>query len=190
MHRLVAFLLALPLLVSAAKKPITIDTVMESADRAEHPSPPIWSPNGKEFVFQKSEKLWLYDVGSRKATELLDLGELDKTAVKPPDDDAFDWQNRRVSESSAAWSKTGQDLLIASAGDLFLFHKSTRRWDQLTATSVPERDPKLSPDGARVAFRRGHDLYCLEIASKTVTRLTQDGSPSLLNGELDWVYPE
>jgi dipeptidyl-peptidase-4 len=190
MHRLVAFLLALPLLVSAAKKPITIDTVMESADRAEHPSPPIWSPNGKEFVFQKSEKLWLYDVGSRKAAELLDLGELDKTAVKPPDDDAFDWQNRRVSESSAAWSKTGQDLLIASAGDLFLFHKSTRRWDQLTATSVPERDPKLSPDGARVAFRRGHDLYCLEIASKTVTRLTQDGSPSLLNGELDWVYPE
>ena len=55
---------------------------------------------------------------------------------------------------------------------------------------MAERDPKLSPDGTRVAFRREHDLYSLEIASKKVTRLTRDGSATLLNGELDWVYPE
>ena len=29
----------------------------------------------------------------------------------------------------------------------------------------PSAIPKLSPDGARVAFRRGHDLYALEIAT-------------------------
>jgi dipeptidyl-peptidase 4 len=33
-------------------------------------------------------------------------------------------------------------------------------------------------------------LYCLDIAAKQVTRLTRDGSATLLNGELDWVYPE
>jgi dipeptidyl-peptidase 4 len=30
----------------------------------------------------------------------------------------------------------------------------------------------------------------LDIASKKETRLTHNGSPTLLNGELDWVYPE
>ncbi len=41
-----------------------------------------------------------------------------------------------------------------------------------------------------MAFRRGHDLYTLEIATRQLTRLTEDGSATLLNGELDWVYPE
>ncbi|MCL4401849.1 MAG: DPP IV N-terminal domain-containing protein [Acidobacteria bacterium] len=62
--------------------------------------------------------------------------------------------------------------------------------DQLTATAFAERDPKLSPDGRFVSYRHDHDLYVLEIATKTVTRLTRDGTPTLLNGELDWVYPE
>jgi dipeptidyl-peptidase-4 len=182
-------LLTSPGIVFAAKKPITIDTIMETS-RADRGGAPVWSPNGKEFAFKRDGKLWLYDIGGRKTTELLDFAELDKTAVKPADDETFDWQNRRVSESSFAWDKPGEQLLIASGGDLFLFKKSSKKWDQLTATSVPERDPKLSPDGRRVAFRRGHDLYSLEVASKEVTRLTLNGSPTLLNGELDWVYPE
>ena len=48
----------------------------------------------------------------------------------------------------------------------------------------------MSPDGRRVAFRRRQDLYTLDIASRKETRLTRDGSPTLLNGQLDWVYPE
>jgi len=190
MQRFFTIFLALPLLLAAAKKPITIDTLMDAGDRSERAGPPVWSPTGKEFAYEKGGKLWLYDIGARKPQELLDLAELNKTAVKPPEDETFDWQNRRVSESSFAWDKTGERLLITSAGDLFLLDKATRKWDQLTATSLPERDAKLSPDGKRVAFRRGHDLYTLEVASKTVTRLTDDGSATLLNGELDWVYPE
>ncbi len=30
----------------------------------------------------------------------------------------------------------------------------------------------------------------MDLASRQVTRLTEDGNPTLLNGELDWVYPE
>ena len=107
-----------------------------------------------------------------------------------PEAQRFDWQNRRVSESSFEWSDSGKELLISEGGDLFLFHMDSSKWDQLTATAEPERDPKLSPDATQVAFRRGHDLYTLEIATHNVTRLTDDGGPTLLNGELDWVYPE
>ena len=40
--------------------------------------------------------------------------------------------------------------------------------------SVYERDPKLSPDGKLVAFRRGWDLYTLDVAAGAETRLTTD----------------
>ena len=50
--------------------------------------------------------------------------------------------------------------------------------------------PSFRPTERRVAFRRDHDLYTLEIASRKLTRLTEDGGATLLNGELDWVYPE
>ena len=80
--------------------------------------------------------------------------------------------------------------LITAAGDLFLLHLDSGKSDQLTATAEAERDAKLSPGGRFVSFRRDHDLYSLEIASGKVVRLTHDGTPTLLNGELDWVYPE
>ena len=71
-------------------------------------------------------------------------------------------------------------MLVSLEGDLFLLHTDTGKWEQLTATSEVERDPKLSPDGRFVSFRREHDLYSLEVASRKVTRLTTDGSATLM----------
>jgi len=150
----------------------------------------IWAPDGRHFVYRNGKSVMLYDVPGKNEKELLSLDSLERAAVRPPEEPHFDWQNRRVNESSIAWSHSGNELLISSGGDLFLWHKDTGKWDQLTATSVPERDPKLSPDGSRVAFRREHDLYTMEIASRKISRITNDGSATLLNGELDWVYPE
>ncbi len=111
-------------------------------------------------------------------------------AIAPPQAKVTDWQNRRVAEQGFQWAPSGKEMLVLEEGDLFLLHTETGAWEQLTATSEAERDPKLSPDGRLVSFRRGHDLYVLDIATKKVRRLTTDGSAKLLNGELDWVYPE
>ncbi len=173
----------------AQKKPVTIDTLMEQHGEAGAPSP-VWAPDGKHFAFFQGGEVRLYDVAAKSEKTLLSLAPLEKAAAPVPEPARFDWQNRRVSEDSLEWSQSGRQLLLSVKGDLFLFSLATGAWEQLTATPEAERDPKLSPDGARVAFRRGHDLYSLEIANKQVTRLTDDGSATLLNGELDWVYPE
>ncbi len=177
----------------AQKKPITIDTVVErgrGGGRGAFGGTPIWAPDGKRFVHLEGGSVMLYDVAAKSEKELLSLEGLEKAAAPVPESERFDWQNRRVSENSVQWSHSGRQLLLGVRGDLFLYSFETGKWDQLTATAQAERDPKLSPDGARVAFRRGHDLYTLEIASRQVTRLTEDGSATVLNGELDWVYPE
>jgi dipeptidyl-peptidase 4 len=178
--------------LSAQKKPITIESLTQrpGGGRADLGGAPVWAPDGTHFAYSKGHQIMLYDVAAKTEKELLSLDALEKAAVAIPEAQRFDWQNRRVAESSFEWSATGKELLLSVAGDLFFYHVESGKWDQLTATAEPEHDPKLSPDASRVAFRRGHDLYSLEIASKKVTRLTDDGSATLLNGEMDWVYPE
>lgn len=171
---------------AAEKKPVTIQTL---------PPPPhapeiVWAPDGKSFAWMEEKAIWQYDVPSAKKTQLAALAPLEEKAVKPPAAEGFDWQNRRVTEQSFQWSAGGHEMLIGVEGDLFLLHTDTGKWEQLTATPEAERDPKLSPDAHFVSFRREHDLYSLEIASKKLRRLTEDGSATLWNGELDWVYPE
>src|SRR3984893_15415680 len=177
----------------AQKKPITLDTITEfdrGGGRGASGSLPVWSPDGKHFAAIRGGQVMLYNVAAKREKELLLLEPLQKAAIPIPEAQRFDWQNRRVSEDSLQWSDSGKELLLSVRGDLFLFSIDSGKWDQLTATAEPEHDPKLSPDGARVAFRRGHDLYSMDVASRQATRLTEDGNPTLLNGELDWVYPE
>jgi dipeptidyl-peptidase-4 len=49
---------------------------------------------------------------------------------------------------------------------------------------------KFSPDGQRVAYVRQNDLYAEDVASGAITRLTKDGSRTIINGTFDWVYEE
>src|SRR5579862_6230761 len=185
---ILAFVLAFSTTL-AQKKPVTIDSITSAPPRGG-PGPIQWAPDGKRFAYEEGEKLWLYDATSKSKKEIATLSDLTAKAVKTPEPELTDWQNRRVSEQSFAWSHTGKELLIATGGDLFILHVDSGKWDQLTATAEAERDPKLSPDDRYVSFRKGHDLYALEIATRIVTRLTTDGSDTVWNAELDWVYPE
>jgi len=49
---------------------------------------------------------------------------------------------------------------------------------------------KFSPDGRRVAYVRQNDLYVEDVANGAITRLTSDGSRTMINGTFDWVYEE
>jgi dipeptidyl-peptidase-4 len=175
--------------LAAQKKPVTLDTLSRVAPSFGG-AQAHWSPDGKRFVYRQGTRLMLYDVAARAQRPLLSFPSLEAAATSVPAAPAFAWENRRVSEQTVQWTPDGRDLLVAAGGDVFLIKVDAGGWIQLTATPIRERDPKLSPDGKRLAYRNEHDLYVLELASKRVTRLTQDGSSTVWNGELDWVYPE
>jgi dipeptidyl-peptidase-4 len=186
MNRICCALLLSLAAFAAERKPVTIQNM---------PAPPhmpgiTWAPDGKRFAWMDDKTISQYEVATKKKKDLLVLAPLEDKAVKPAKTEVTDWQNRRVSEQSFQWSSTGREMLVSVGGDLFLLHTDSGKCEQLTATAEVERDPKLSPDGRFVSFRRDHDLYSLDVASKKATRLTTDGSATLWNGELDWVYPE
>lgn len=173
-----------------AKKPVTIDTLMRGGAGRRGGGPITWAPNGTQFLVNSRGTLSLYDVPTGKQHDIISLGKLDKAAERDEPSPIFDWTNRRVGESDIQWFSDEKHLLVSAGGDLFVVDTGNGSFEQLTKTPEVERDPKLSPDNKSVAFRIDSNLFVLDITSKKVTQLTKNGSDTLLNGELDWVYPE
>ena len=173
------------------KKAVTLEALQDFRSSAvrEVPGDPVWAPDGKTFVYRQGRRLRLYEVAAKRSREVVDLSTLDAAAVSPPAADQYGWENRRVDEATLQWAPRGGEVLYASGGDLFLIGIDGK-WKQLIKTPVAERDPKFSPDGKRIAFRRNWDLYVLDVGSGQETRLTSNGSDTVRNGDLDWVYPE
>jgi dipeptidyl-peptidase-4 len=61
---------------------------------------------------------------------------------------------------------------------------------RLTNDSAKEINQTLSPDGNYVAYTKNNDLYTVNLATNKETRLTRDGSETILNGYASWVYME
>ena len=175
---------------SAQRKPVTVDAVVNSSRTRKPENPLAWSPDGSRFVFLKSGTLSTYDVPTGKEQHVIASSKLRDAAEKQEQARTTDWTNRRVSESDVQWFPDGKRLLVSEGGDLFVVAIANGSFDQLTRTRETEYDPKLSPDGHYVSFRRGPNLFSMEIESRKLNQLTKDGAETLLNGQLDWVYPE
>ncbi len=172
--------------IAAQKAPLNIAALNEVKTLPDV----VWAPDGKKCAYAEDNTIKLYDVRAKSIRDLVSLAALGKAATPVTEPSQFQWQNRRVKEETFQWAPSSDALLIREGGDLFLFRIDSGGWNRLTETPADERDPKLSPDGRRVSYRIQHDLYCLDIEAKKVTRLTHDGSETRRNAELDWVYPE
>ncbi len=101
-----------------------------------------------------------------------------------------------------SWSPDGRKVLIFAnsqrvwrsntRGDYWVYDLDSRSLTQLGG-DAPEASlmfAKFSPDGERVAYVRENDIYVESINDGTITRLTSDGTRTLVNGTSDWVYEE
>lgn len=89
-----------------------------------------------------------------------------------------------------SFDSDGHQALYIFHGDIFLLDLTSSSFIRATNTPTAEKDAQFSPDGRFLAFVRSNDLYLYDIAAKKETRLTSDGSDTLLNGTLSWVYWE
>lgn len=87
-------------------------------------------------------------------------------------------------------SSKGTYGLYIVRGDLYLLDIPQSAFTQITKTEAEEKSAAFSPDGLKIAFVRGTDLYVYDILLQKESRLTMDGSETTLNGTLSWVYWE
>lgn len=111
-------------------------------------------------------------------------------------------RDRPLRVQSYDWSADGDRLLIFTntrrvwrqntRGDYWVLDRETGTLTQLGG-DAPESSlmfAKFSPDGTRVAYRAEYDLYVEDLRTGEITRLTHDGSRTIINGTFDWVYEE
>ena len=101
-----------------------------------------------------------------------------------------------------AWSPSGKLLLIFTnsqrvwrqntRGDYWMLNLDTGKLTKLGGDAKPSTlmFAKFSPDGARVGYVRENNIYVESLTDNRITRLTDDGSRTIINGTFDWVYEE
>ncbi|MDX2438244.1 MAG: DPP IV N-terminal domain-containing protein, partial [Acidobacteriota bacterium] len=88
------------------------------------------------------------------------------------------------------FSADGRRAVYRVAGDLFLLDLEHSQFSRLSRTPETEINPGFSPDGQYLAFVRANNIVVITFATGAEQVLTHDGSSTLLNGTLSWVYWE
>ena len=89
-----------------------------------------------------------------------------------------------------AFDPSAEQALYTFNGDVFILELKSARFRRLTSTPAEETSASFSPNGRRVAYVRANDLYFFDLDTNRETQITRDGSETLLNGTLSWVYWE
>lgn len=159
-----------------------------------------WSSDGKLLSYlQRSGEgremktdVWAMNPESGERRLLVDSEKLAK--LMPPITDAQTTGSGmgRATLSRYFWAPDSSALMFIAGGDLYWFDLKTQSGKQLTKSGAKHavEDPKISPDGRWMGFVRNYDLWAVNIANGKETRLTTGGTEEVMNGHVDWVYPE
>ena len=91
--------------------------------------------------------------------------------------------------TSAQWSPQGNVLLLDGESALWLLDVQTGEMHSI-AQGGDKTALMFLPSGTAVSFVQDNDLYVVQLDSGQTQRLTADGSDTVFNGALDWVYTE
>ena len=73
----------------------------------------------------------------------------------------------------------------------YLYDLTTKLLQPLDSKHSPQTLAEYSPDGSRVSFIHGNNLYVKDLTTNKVKQLTKDGKQNnIINGSTDWVYEE
>ncbi len=139
------------------------------------------------------QALFETDLRTKRTRLALDPEELlAGTAQELSDEERAELERRRVSArglTSFELSRDGARVVVGFSGRLYLLERLTGAVRTLRTGSGP-LDPRLSPDGRRLAYVRDHDLHVLDLASGEERRLTEGGSAAVAHGLAEFVAQE
>ena len=179
MRRFIAAFSALVLLAAAPAAaqltPLTLDQVFGvTPPWGAQPSRITWAPDGSSF---------LYVLPTQDPFQPLDVHQY---VVRTGSDRVL---FAHSTAGSFQWSPDSRMLAFTSRGTLYVRDLAA---NQNRAIDRRVSDPQWSPRGGAIAYVKAADLYVATLGPKiSIRRLTRGGSEDgILNGGLDWVYPE
>ncbi len=168
--RYLRYLLLLTTVTTFAQKPrLTVETIMQDPKNwvGTAPSSPFWSDDSKTLYFSwnpdkaTSDSLYKVTFTAGKTptpAKPVKVSPTERRALATPPNFGF---NR---------AKTKR--LFERQDDLFLIDTKTNAVRQLTNTAEAESSPVFSGDEQQVIFRRGSNLFSLDLSSGLLSQLT------------------
>jgi dipeptidyl-peptidase 4 len=153
-----------------------------------------WTPDSKRVSYFGRDgsgvELWTTDAATGQSKILVNASVLE-SAMPPEKTEAIQSTGLgRVEAPNYIWSPSGNSLLLIGGSSLVLLDLDTMTPKTLVSGSFDIDDPKFSPDGKWVSFVRESNLWVVNLATGDARPLTTAGSADVLEGKLDWVYPE
>jgi dipeptidyl-peptidase-4 len=201
--------LAAALLVSCAyiprsvpldgRKTLTIDDLYDPEKRVDFSGKPptnlVWLDDA-HYLWPKSDPKtkkseWLsVEADSGKSEPFAPVAKVE-AALAALSEVGAEKAKQAARSDAGAWAGDPKALLFTIGKDLYVYAVASDK--AVRVTTSPDQDEEeaaLSPDAMHVAFVRDNDLYVAEVATGAERRLTTDGSATVLNGKLDWLYQE
>jgi dipeptidyl-peptidase-4 len=157
-----------------------------------------WLKDGNSFAklepsptIKGSMDLVRYDAATNKRDILLPAEKLIPTGeTKPLAIQSYEWSvdDKRLliyTNSKKVWRQN-------TRGDYWVLDATSGKLTKLGGDAKPSTlmFAKFSPDGSRVGYVRENDLYVENVDTGKITRLTSNGSSTMINGTSDWVNEE
>lgn len=178
---------------------LTTDRLYETHEfQSERMAEIKWIPDGTAYTWLEESKeysgaydVMLYDMQTRERSVYIRAERLIPGTMDNP-----------LKIEDYSWSPDKDKLLIFTnservwryntRGDYWVFDLETYELYQL-GKNLPASSlmfAKFSPDGTRVGYVSGHNLYVEYLSSGKIKQLTHDGSENIINGTFDWAYEE
>ena len=132
-----------------------------------------------------------YDVETGRREVLVAAGRfIPKGSSSPLAIENYNWSPNKTlllifTNSQRVWRQN-------TRGDYWVLNLNSGNLSKLGGDAKPSTlmFAKFSPDGTRVGYVRENNIYVENLADNRITRLTEDGSRTIINGTFDWVYEE
>lgn len=158
------------------------------------------TPDGKAALFLRSEAtdnrqmLYELDLATGQAKQwLTPEGLLHGAAETLTAEEKARLERQRVTARgfvSYQLSDDGGRVLVALSGRLYVVNRADGRVTQLATGEGPCVDPKFTPDGTKVTYVRGFDVYAVELAKNQERRVTKGGTAERPHGLAEFVAQE
>jgi dipeptidyl-peptidase-4 len=89
-----------------------------------------------------------------------------------------------------SFEKSARRAIYVFGGDLYVLDTAKSQFARVTETESEEIGARFSPDGEKIAYIRDHNIFVYDILRKTERPMTRDGSETLINGQLTFMYGE
>lgn len=147
-----------------------------------------WRPDGRHYLDRRDDVLQDVDPLTGDATPAYDHAALQAALAAHPD--VGEAAAQRLARHPTLLSDDLDVAVVEHADRLFAYRFSTGTLRKVADADADRELLTLSPDGQHLAFHARGNLYAIDLAGGEPIALTTDGSETLLNGKLDWVYQE